>query len=68
MKRTKRINEDEIVTKDFLMAPFYENPDGTTTLYKIGGTTYEVTVHFNPEGRETVFDQFKDLILNNELI
>ena len=67
MKLTK-IKKDEIVTKDFLMAPFYENPDGTTTLYKIGGTTYEVTVHFNHGGRETVFEQFKDLILNSELL
>ena len=67
MKLTK-IKRDEIVTKNFIMAPFYENPNGTTTLYKIGGTTYEVTVHFNPEGRETVLDQFKDLILNSELI
>lgn len=35
---------------------------------KIGGTTYEVTTHFNSEGRQSVLEQFRDLILSEHLI
>lgn len=28
----------------------------------IGGTTYEVSTHFDPDGRETVLDQFMTLL------
>lgn len=35
---------------------------------KIGGTFYEVTTHFNPEGNQSVLDQFKTLILSENLI
>ena len=35
---------------------------------KIGGTTYEVSTHFNPEGRQCVMEQFKELILSEQLI
>lgn len=45
---------------------------GHTFTMKIGGTTYEVSTHFNPNGRSCVFEQFKELILStdfyNELI
>ena len=30
---------------------------------KIGNTTYEVSTHFNPKGRENVLQQFQKLIL-----
>ena len=33
---------------------------------KIGGTVYDVTAHFNIEGKETILQQFKDLILSTE--
>ena len=29
---------------------------------KIGGTTYEVSTHFNHKGRENVLQQFEDLL------
>ena len=35
---------------------------------RIGGTTYEVSTHFNPEGRQCVMEQFKELILSEKLI
>ncbi len=35
---------------------------------KMGGTTYEVTTHFNSEGRKSVLEQFRDLILSEHLI
>lgn len=39
-----------------------------TFTMKIGGTTYEVSTHFNPAGRECVFEQFKELILSEHLL
>ena len=35
---------------------------------KIGGTTYEVSAHFNPKGRQCLLEQFKELILSEHLI
>ncbi len=35
---------------------------------KMGGTTYEVTTHFNSEGRQSVLEQFQELILSEHLI
>ena len=29
---------------------------------KIGGTVYEVTTHFNPDGKQTVLEQFAELL------
>ena len=34
---------------------------------KIGGTVYDVTAHFDIEGKETILQQFKDLILSTNL-
>ena len=34
---------------------------------KIGGTVYDVTANFNIEGKESILQQFKDLILSTEL-
>lgn len=34
---------------------------------KIGGTTYEVTTHFNDEGRQCVLEQFMDLLRRTNL-
>ena len=39
-----------------------------TFTMKIGGTTYEVSTHFNPNGRQCVFEQFKELILSEQLL
>lgn len=35
---------------------------------KIGGTTFDVTTHFNDQGRQSVLEQFKELILSERLI
>lgn len=34
----------------------------------IGGTTYEVSTHFNADGRQSVWEQFMALILKEQLI
>ncbi len=34
----------------------------------IGGTTYEVSTHFSKTGRQSVMEQFKKLILSEQLI
>lgn len=39
---------------------------GHTFTMKISGTTYEVSTHFNPNGRSCVLDQFKELILSTD--
>lgn len=35
---------------------------------KIGGTTYEVNTHFSSKGKQSVLEQFKELILSEKLI
>ncbi len=34
---------------------------------KLGGTTYEVTTHFDPEGRQCVLQQFMELLREADL-
>ncbi len=34
---------------------------------KIGGTTFEVTTHFDPEGRQCVLEQFMELLRDADL-
>lgn len=34
----------------------------------IGGTTYEVCSYFNVEGKQSILEQFKNLILSKNLI
>ena len=35
---------------------------------KIGGTTFDVMTHFNANGRQSVLQQFRDLILSEHLV
>lgn len=35
---------------------------------KVGGTVYEVSTHFDPEGSRCVLQQFRDLILSVDLL
>lgn len=35
---------------------------------KIGGTTYEVSTHFSKKGKQSVLEQFKELILSEKPI
>lgn len=44
-----------------LFTPYFEI-DETPFIMKIGGTTYEVTTHFSTKGKETVLEQFKELL------
>ena len=37
------------------------------TVMKIGGTTFEIHTHWNPEGRQTMLEQLMKLILNAEM-
>ncbi len=41
----------------------YFEKDNKPFFMKIGNTTYEVSTHFNPKGRENVLQQFQKLIL-----
>ena len=38
---------------------------GTTFVKKIGGTIYEVSTHFNPDGRECYLQQWMQLVMNS---
>lgn len=50
-----------------LFAPYFEI-DETPFVMKIGGTTYEVTTHFNIKGKETVLEQFQSLLTELNLV
>ena len=54
-----------IFTEQDVLYPFSGEDQFTM---KVGGTTYEVTTHFNAEGNQSVLDQFKSLILSEGLI
>ena len=43
--------------------PYFRSLDNDFFSMQIGGTVYEVTTHFNTEGKETVLRQFRDLLL-----
>ena len=53
--------------KSSVFAPYYET-DNTPFVMKIGGTTYEVSTHFSTKGKETVLQQFKDLLIELDLV
>lgn len=57
---------DKINILDF--APTYAGDQEDTFSMKIGGTTYDVTTHFNPNGKQSVLEQFKELLLKNDLV
>ena len=37
------------------------------TVMKIGGTTFEIHTHWNPDGRQTMLEQLMTLILNADM-
>lgn len=51
-----------------LFTPLFGNPDKTTFRMQEGNKVYEVTTYFNAEGKQSVLQQFKDLILSEKLI
>ena len=54
---------DEKVISLGSFIPYFRSPDNDSFSMKIGGTVYEVTTHFDTEGKETVLKQFQDLLL-----
>lgn len=49
-----------------IFAPYYEIDD-SAFIAKIGNTTYEISTHFNANGKETVLEQFKELLTELDL-
>lgn len=41
----------------------FENNAESHFRMKVGGTVYDVTTHFDPQGRQCVLEQFKELLL-----
>lgn len=64
MKEKKMKSDDCIVS---LIPYLYESMEAVTDPESfsvwIGNTEYVVNTHFNPNGRQTMFQQMKDLIL-----
>lgn len=50
------------------LAPYFSNSEDETFFVTIGRATYEVVIHFNPNGKQTVLEQFKELLLENGLV
>lgn len=48
-------------------APYFEI-DETPFVIKIGGTNYEISMHFNTKGNETILQQFEELIFELDLV
>ena len=59
------LKQTDITNKS--LAPIF-NKDNLDFELKIGGTTYEVCFHFNIDGKQSVLEQFKNLILSEKLI
>ncbi len=57
--------ENNKITSVF--APFFEI-EKEPFVYKIGGTTYEITSHFDTNGKETVLEQFEALLTEHKMI
>ena len=53
---------DELI--EYTHTLLYANEDKTFSK-KIGGTVYEVTMHFDKDSKDSVFQQFKRLILES---
>ena len=60
MDKTKQKPEPIYTMWEGLFQP--EQPFETV----IGGTRYEVSCHFDPEGNKCVWEQFRDLIMSQE--
>ena len=48
--------------------PYFRSPDNDSFSMKIGGTVYEVSTHFSTDGKQSVLQQFRDLLLSQNLI
>lgn len=73
-----RVDENRVIDLKDYLHPFDSLPDGSYPVrllppqksfsMKIGGTTFDVTTHFSNDGRQSVLQQFRDLILSEHLI
>lgn len=55
--------------KQFELTHFGFEPNAESSFkMKIGGTVYEVTTHFNESGKQSVLQQFRDLLISQNLI
>ena len=64
------MNDNQISTSrtlDLSPAAFYSDNNNQFSM-KVGGTFFDVTTHFNAEGKQSVLEQFKSLILTKKLI
>ena len=48
--------------------PYFYSPDNDSFSMQIGGTVYDVTTHLKTEGKRTVLNQFKALLLANQYL
>lgn len=55
-------------TNASILAPYFKPLTETPTVTKIGRTYYEVTSHFDTEGKETVLQQFMELLKSEKII
>ncbi len=65
------MENNTICIADFFLSqdkePAKKLGEGSFTM-KLGGTTYEVSTHYNDAGTQSVLEQFKKLLLSEHLI
>lgn len=59
------LKQTDITNKN--LAPIFDK-DNLNFELKISGTTYEICTRFNINGKQSVLEQFKNLILSENLI
>lgn len=62
------IRREKITEPTELFSPMFGSPDRVSFQMKEGNKIYEVTTHFNSDGKQSVLQQFKDLILSENLL
>ena len=72
MRGLGRVDDTHIINLQEYVIPLHRRPvmgilKRVKISKKIGKTVYDVTANFNLEGKETILQQFKDLILSTEL-
>ena len=55
-----------MANNNFNITDLFDEPEDTFTM-KIGGTTYEVTTHFSTDGKQSVLQQFMELLKTTEI-
>ena len=60
------MTENNVQTVSVITADLF--PEEERFEMHLGGTTYEISTHFNPDGRESVLGQFLSLIQKEDLV